>query len=171
MLAYIKFGNWIQNYKTTELKSLPNALQCHIWGYFFPIILKVQIKTNGCVSAAKKDMRHTSVLFTGTAKSLFSTPHISITTGPISIIFTYFMPSIYTWLYIPNFEENRISSLRDKCFWKLQHFFTIFFFTPIYNNNFELRKTTFSWMDFFQIWYTNKVHSGLSSPKIWWCLS
>ena len=31
------------------------------------------------VSVAKKDVRHTSVLFTGTAKSLFITPHISIT--------------------------------------------------------------------------------------------
>ena len=41
-------------------------------------------------------MWHTSILFTGTAKSPFSTPHISITTGPISIKFTYFMPSIKT---------------------------------------------------------------------------
>ena len=39
------------------------------------------IKTHGHVSAAKKGVWHTSVLFTGTAKSLFSTPHISITTG------------------------------------------------------------------------------------------
>ena len=46
------------------------------------------IKTHVRVSAAKKDMRHTSVLFTGTAKSPFSTPHISITTGPVSIKFT-----------------------------------------------------------------------------------
>ena len=43
------------------------------------------IKTHGRVSAVKKDVRHTSVLFTGTAKSPFSTPHISITTRPISI--------------------------------------------------------------------------------------
>ena len=57
---------------------------------------QADIKTHGHVSAAKKDMRHTSVLFTGTAKSLFSTLHISITTGPISIKFTYFMLSIYT---------------------------------------------------------------------------
>ena len=58
-----------------------------------------QIKTHGRVSVAKKDVQHTSVLFTGTAKLLFSTPHISITTGPISIKFTYFMPSIYTTLH------------------------------------------------------------------------
>ena len=43
------------------------------------------IKTHDHVSAAKKDVWHTSVLFTGTAKSPFSTPHISITTGLISI--------------------------------------------------------------------------------------
>ena len=53
------------------------------------------------MSEAKKDVRHTSVLFTGTAKSPFSTPHISITTGPISIKFTYFMPQ----LGIPNMKK------------------------------------------------------------------
>ena len=31
-------------------------------------------------------------------------------------------------------------------------------------------KTAFSWMDFFQIWHTNKALSGLSSPTIWRCL-
>ena len=67
------------------------------------------IKTHSRVPAVKEDMRHTSVLFTGTAKSPFSTPHISITTGPISIKFTYFMPSIYTTLDT-KFEENRLSS-------------------------------------------------------------
>ena len=66
------------------------------------------IKTHGRVSVAKKDVRHTSVLFTGTTKSLFSTPHISIT-GPISIKFIYFMSSIYmTWR--TKFEENQPSS-------------------------------------------------------------
>ena len=67
------------------------------------------------MSAAKEDVRHTSVLFTGTAKSPFSTPHISITTGPISIKFTYFMPCIYTTLHT-KFEENQLISLRDICF-------------------------------------------------------
>ena len=60
--------------------------------------ISLSIKAHGRVSAAKKDVQHTSVLFTGTAKSLFSTPHIFVIIyiGPISIKFTYFMPSIYT---------------------------------------------------------------------------
>ena len=62
--------------------------------------MNVDIKTRGRVSAAKKDVRHTSVLFTGTAKSPFSTPHISIHTRPISIKFTYVIPYIYTTLHI-----------------------------------------------------------------------
>ena len=53
-----------------------------------------QIKTHGRVSAAKKAIWHTSVLFTGTANLPFSAPRISITTGPISIKFIHFMPSI-----------------------------------------------------------------------------
>ena len=59
---------------------------------------------HGRASAAKKDVRHTSVLFTGTTKSPFSTPHISLT-NLISIKFTYFMPSIYVTLHT-KFEEN-----------------------------------------------------------------
>ena len=62
------------------------------------------IKTHGRGSVAKKDVWHTIVLFTGTTKSLFSTPHTSITTEPISIKFIYFMPSIYT-TYIPNLTK------------------------------------------------------------------
>ena len=38
-------------------------------------------------TAAKKDMRHTSVLFARTTKSLFLTPCISITTGQIYIFY------------------------------------------------------------------------------------
>ena len=57
------------------------------------------IKKHGHVSAAKKDVWHTSVLFTGTAKGPFSTPHISITSGQISINITYCMPSIYKTLH------------------------------------------------------------------------
>ena len=67
------------------------------------------------MSVAKEDVWHTSVLFTGIAKSPFSTPYISITTGPISIKFTYFMSSIHMTLHT-KFEENRFSSLRDMCF-------------------------------------------------------
>ena len=78
---------------------------------FLPVItVAAAIKTHGRVSAAKEVVWHTSILFTGTAKSPFSTPHISITTGPISIKFTYFMPSIYTTLHT-KFEENQLSSL------------------------------------------------------------
>ena len=74
-----------------------------------------EIKTHGHVSVAKKDVQHTSVLFTGTTKLSFSTPHISITTTPISIKFTYSMPSIYMTLHI-KLDEKRLSSLQDICF-------------------------------------------------------
>ena len=67
------------------------------------------IKTHGRVSAAKKDAQHTSVLFTGTAKTPYSTPHISITSGPIPIKFMYLMPSIYTTWHT-KFEKNQPSS-------------------------------------------------------------
>ena len=46
--------------------------------------LHVHQHTRSCISS-QKDVWHTSVLFTGTANSPFSTPHISITAGPISI--------------------------------------------------------------------------------------
>ena len=65
-------------------------------GYVITII----IKTHGCVSAAKKAMWRTSVLFTVTPNSPFSTPRISIATGMIYIKFTNFMSSIYTTLHI-----------------------------------------------------------------------
>ena len=85
------------------------------------------IKTHSRVLVTKKDVRHTSTVcyFTETAKSPFSTPHTSITTTPISIKFTYFMPSIYTTLHT-KFEENWISSLQDMRFWKLPNFLHIF---------------------------------------------
>ena len=86
---------------------------------------QISIKTHSLVSAAKKDVRHTSVLFTGTAKSPFSTPHISITTGLISIQFTYYKPFIYTtWHTI--FEENRLSGFWDMRCWKLSNFLHVF---------------------------------------------
>ena len=66
------------------------------------------IKTHVRVSAAKKAVWHTSVLFTGTAKLPFSTPCISITTGLISMKFTYFIPYIYVTLHT-KFERNRPS--------------------------------------------------------------
>ena len=76
-----------------------------------------QIKTHGRESAAKKVMWLTSVLFTRTTNLPFSTLHISITTRPIPIKFTYFM-YIHT-----NFEENQLRSLQDICmFLKIAQF-------------------------------------------------
>ena len=63
------------------------------------------IKTCSCVSVAKKDVRHTCELFTGTIKSLILAPHISKTTGPIFTKFTFFMLYIYTTLHI-KFHRN-----------------------------------------------------------------
>ena len=48
------------------------------------------IKVYGHVSAAKKDMLHSSVLFTGTANLPFSTPCISVTTQPICTTFIFY---------------------------------------------------------------------------------
>ena len=81
---------------------MPTALQYNLEGH---LCVNACIKTHGCVSPAKKDLQHTSVLFTGTAKAPFSTPHISITNGLISIKFTYFMPSMYKTLHT-KFEKN-----------------------------------------------------------------
>ena len=100
------------------------------------------IKTHGRVLAAKKAMWWTSVLFTGVINSPFSTPHTPVTTRLIFIIFTHFMSSIYTTLYIPNNEGNRPSSLKDMCSWILSHFPFFFFFAPFYKNNFEPTKDT-----------------------------
>ena len=63
-----------------------------------------KINTHGHVSVAKKTMWHTSLLFTGTANSQFSTSRISITTGLISIN-SHILCTSYTWPYIPNLKE------------------------------------------------------------------
>ena len=82
---------------------------------FIPRLIKLVvsiIKTHSSVSAAKKtkkDVWHTSVLFTGTAKLPNSAFCISKTTKPISTKFIYFMPYIYTISHI-KFEGNRFSS-------------------------------------------------------------
>ena len=68
----------------------------------------------GHVSVAQKAVWRTSVLFTGTANSPGSTPHMSMTTGPISIRFAYLMPSIYATLHT-EFEGYRPSSSGDMC--------------------------------------------------------
>ena len=116
------------------------------------------IKMHGHMSAAKKVVRHTSVSFTGITNSPFSTPPISITTESISIHFTYFMPSIYMTLHT-KFEGNQPSNLLDMCSRKLPQFLHIFL---LCNINMSQPKIPFSWIDFFQIWHTNKVLCGLS---------
>ena len=122
-------------------------------------------------SAAKKAVWHTSVLFTGTANTLFLIPHISTTTAPTSIKFTYFMPSIYASLYT-KFKRNQPSSIRDICSWKLPHFlYLFFFFASFYKVTLSQPKTPFLCINFFQIWHTYKALCGLSLPKTWRCLS
>ena len=72
----------------------------------------LKIKTHSSVSASKKtkkDMQHTSVLFTGTAKLPNSAFCISKTTKPISTKFIYFLPYIYTTSQI-KIEGNCFSS-------------------------------------------------------------
>ena len=107
------------------------------------------IKTHSRVSAAKKAMWRTSVLFTESTNSPFSTSCISIITRPISIKFTYFMPS-YMHSYTPNLKEiGRVVweiCVPENC----TIFFTFFFFfcAPLYKSNFE---PPFSWIDLFQI--------------------
>ena len=66
--------------------------------------------TRSCVNGQESCVMH-NVLFTVTAYSLFSTPRISITTGLISIEFTYFMPSIYLTLHT-KFEGNLCSTVQ-----------------------------------------------------------
>ena len=99
----------------------------------------IMIKTHSHVSVAKKAMWHTSVLFTGTANSLFSTPLISITTGLISIKFIFYAlhirdPTRYVFLRIAPFSSH----------------FSLHCFTKITLNQ---QKTPFLWINFFQIWH------------------
>ena len=95
------------------------------------------IKTHGHAPVAKRVVWCTSVLITGTINSLFSTPRISIATGPISIKFTYFMPFIYATLHT-KFEKIG-PVVHKKCVSEnYPIFFTFFlFFTPFYKSNFE----------------------------------
>ena len=101
----------------------------------------LQVKIHGCVSAAKKAVWHTSVLFAGNTNSPFSTSHISITTGQISIKFIYFMPFIYAIL-LTKFKEI-CCVLYEICVPEnCPIFFTFFFFTQFYKSNFEPTKDT-----------------------------
>ena len=104
--------------------------------------ISITIKTHGRVSVAKKAVWRTSVLFTGTTNSPFSAPHISITTRPISIKFTYFMPSTYATPHT-KFKRNWSSSLQDMCSWKLPYFLHLFLLLrTILQSNFEPTKNT-----------------------------
>ena len=72
------------------------------------------LNTRSCVRGQESRVVHKYVSFTGTASLPFSTPRISITTGLISIRFTYFMLFIYTALHT-KFERNQPSSSQDMC--------------------------------------------------------
>ena len=88
------------------------------------------------VCKRSKNMQHTSVLFTGNSKSPFSSPHISITTGPICIKFACFMPSIYM-TFIQKMKKIRVVCeicVSENC---PIFFIFFFFFALIYNNNFS----------------------------------
>ena len=109
------------------------------------------IKTHGRMSAAKKAVWRTSVLFTGTAKSPFSTTHTSITTGPISIRLRYCMPSIYA---IPSLKEIGPTVHKICVHENCQIFFTfffLFFFAPFYKSNFEPTKDSLLMDQFLSI--------------------
>ena len=120
-----------------------------------------QLKTHGGVSAAKKVMWHTSVLFTGTASSPFSTPHISITTGPISVISRILCPP-YARPYIPSLKEIDVV-VYEICVHEIapfsSHFSSSHQFTKVILSQ---PKTPFSWINFFQIWHNHKALCGLS---------
>ena len=70
------------------------------------------IKTHSCVFAAKKDVRHTSVLFTENANLPFSIPHISITSKVISIKILVFFTLHMKTQHI-KCEEHWLSSSQD----------------------------------------------------------
>ena len=104
--------------------------------------LNLFIKMHSHVSAAKKVVWHTCVLFTRTTNLPFSTPHISITTGPISIKFTYFMPYIMPH-YIPSLKEiSPKICVHENWSIFFMFFFFFIFFAPFYKSNFEPTKDT-----------------------------
>ena len=157
---------WLQN--QAEWYSL--LLKCHVnvmhqtdnnYNHVFLWKWPQVIKTYGCVSVAKKAMWYTSVLFLQEPLTIL-TLHISITTGLISIHFTYLWP-LYMQPYIPNLKE--IAPVVHKiCVPKNCPIFSPF---PSYSHHFTkvtLRQpnTLFSWINFFQIWHNYKALCGLS---------
>ena len=98
--------------------------------------------TWSCVSRQESRVAHKYVIFTGTTNLPFSTPCISITTGLISIKFTYFIFSIYT-PYIPNLKEITLEVCKICVSENFPLFFTFFFFyTPFYKTKFEPTRNT-----------------------------
>ena len=78
----------------------------------FNLMFGISLSRHSSVSATKKtkkDVQHTSVLFTGNIKLLNSAFHISKTTKPISTKFIYFLPYIYTTSHI-KIEGNNFST-------------------------------------------------------------
>ena len=119
------------------------------------------IKTHGHVSVTKEAMWCTSVLFTGTVNLLFSTARISITTGLISIKFTYFMSSIYSTLYTKFEKIGQV--VHEKCVHEIIPFSSHFssFLHRFTKVALSQPKTLLPWNDFFQIWHTYKALCGL----------
>ena len=96
--------------------------------------------THGRVSVAKKDVRHTSVLYTGTTKLSFSTFCISTTTGPI-VTNLFILCLSYTQLCV--LFVKKICSVVGKIFVpeNCPTFFTFFFFFALVQKaNFEPTK-------------------------------
>ena len=117
--------------------------------------------TQLCVSDQESLVMHKC----GTANSPFSTPCISITTGPISIKFTYFMPSIYATLHT-KLVRNQPNSLWD-VFLKSAPFSSPFSSSHrLTKVTLSQSKTPFPWINFFYIWHTYKAFCGLSQPNL-----
>ena len=124
----------------------------------------ISIKTHSSVSAAKKTkkvVRHTSVLFTGTAKLPNSAFCISKTTQE-------FLPNLYifcltyTLLHISNLKEIASAVLEIFVPKNCPIFFTFFFFLLLLRTKLQIHlspiKITFPYIDCSQIWNTYKAH-------------
>ena len=123
-----------------------------VTGIHMYICIHIKIKTHGHVSAAKNCVVHKCVIC---RNCKLSTPHKSITTGPILIKFTYFYAFDYANLYA-NFERNRPSSSQDM--WKIAPFSSPFSSLHRFAKvTLSQPKTPFSYINFLQIWHTFKA--------------
>ena len=104
---------------------------------FFTLQMHLKIQRHSSVSAAKKAVWCTSVLFTETANFPFLTPRISIPTGPISIRFTYFY-ALHICDSIPSLKKTS-PGVHEICVAEnCPIFFTfLFFFSSFYKYNLE----------------------------------